>query len=172
MVGLKPISKQDAPWLYEVITKNINRLVNYFPVTVKQVTSLNTAQAAIANYEYQWLQNDSRVYVIKQQLSSVGLLYIRYIDTRHSKCELAYFIDHPFEGQGIVAEAIAKSYQIIFDELGLNKAFCKIDVANIASQKVAEKAGFIKEGVMRQDFKMSDGTFVDVAYYGKVNGNE
>ena len=168
MIGLKPISVQDASWLHSVIIRNIDRLVNYFPVTVRQVSSLVTAQNTIADYEHQWQQNKFRVYVIKQQLTSVGLLFIKHIDTNHSKCELAYFIDKDFEGQGIVTEAIKKSQQIAFEELGLNKVFCKVDIANLASCKAAEKAGLVQEGILRQEYKMSDGSFVDVVYYGIV----
>ncbi len=168
MVGLKPISQKDAAWLYNVVTDNAERLMNYFPVTVKQVSSLDAARSAIVQYEYQWQQNEFRVYVIKQQLTSVGLLFIKHIDTGHSKCELAYFIDKEYEGQGIVTEAIRKSLQVAFDELKLNKVFCKVDIANLGSCRVAEKAGLLQEGIMRQDFKLPDGSFVDVVYYGIV----
>lgn len=170
MVGLKPISIQDAEWLYQVITNNLDSLKDYFGVTVKQVTCHNSAKNTITQYENWWQNNQFRVYVIKKELTSVGLLYIKHIDTRHQKCELAYFIDKQYQGQGIATTAIKKGIAIAFDELKLNKVFCKIDTVNTASCRVAEKSGMVKEGVLHQEFKMSDGSFVDVAYYGIVKG--
>jgi ribosomal-protein-serine acetyltransferase len=50
--------------------------------------------------------------------------------------------------------------------------FCKTFLGthqnNIAAQRVAEKCGFEKEGVIRKDYKTTKGELVDLIYYGRV----
>jgi RimJ/RimL family protein N-acetyltransferase len=50
----------------------------------------------------------------------------------------------------------------------MNKLYLRSLQANIASQKVAEKTGFIKEGVLRKEFKSGNNQLEDVIYYGLV----
>ncbi|MCL5028997.1 MAG: GNAT family N-acetyltransferase [Bacteroidetes bacterium] len=51
----------------------------------------------------------------------------------------------------------------------MNKVFLRIAEDNISSRRVAEKNGFIVEGILRQDFNISEGERIDVIYYGLLN---
>ncbi|MCB9066133.1 MAG: GNAT family N-acetyltransferase [Chitinophagales bacterium] len=166
MVHLRQVVASDCDELYALVTRNVDRLVDYFPVTVREVASVDTAKISIINYTDNWNKNVFRVYVIEYDGDIVGLQYLKHIDTRHSKCELAYFVDKDHMGKGIVAEAIKQAIRIAFYELELNKVFAKIDVDNTASRRVSEKAGLKLEGVLRQDYRTGEGRLVDVAYYG------
>jgi RimJ/RimL family protein N-acetyltransferase len=50
--------------------------------------------------------------------------------------------------------------------MGLNKIFLITNEDNIAAQKVYEKCGFVKEGQLRNEYKTSEGIFMDRIYYG------
>ncbi len=55
---------------------------------------------------------------------------------------------------------------IAFNEVGLNKVYCRVAPNNIASNRVAQKNGFELEGVLKQEFRIQDGSLIDLNYYG------
>jgi len=52
-------------------------------------------------------------------------------------------------GRGVSARAIELLTRWGFDELGLARLELRIDVMNIASERVAERAGYRRDGVLR-----------------------
>ena len=52
-----------------------------------------------------------------------------------------------------------------FEELGLNRIYLFTEVENVAAQKLFERVGFVREGVIRQDI-VSHGTYIDRIAYG------
>lgn len=55
--------------------------------------------------------------------------------------EVAYMIDKAFWKKGLATEAARGIVRYAFDQLNLSRLICLMDPANIASQRVAEKAG-------------------------------
>ena len=49
-----------------------------------------------------------------------------------------------------------------------DERFLRIDPQNIASIRVGEKNGFEREGVLKRDFRTTDGTLLDVLVLGRV----
>jgi RimJ/RimL family protein N-acetyltransferase len=48
----------------------------------------------------------------------------------------------------------------------MKKLFLRTHEKNIASRRVAEKNGFVMEGIIRNDYKTTSGVVVDLMYYG------
>lgn len=59
--------------------------------------------------------------------------------------EIACLIDKAYWGQGLATEAATGILQYGFERLNLSRLICLVDPGNIASQKVAEKAGMTLE---------------------------
>jgi RimJ/RimL family protein N-acetyltransferase len=74
------------------------------------------------------------------------------------------FLNPPERGKGYCAEAV----EIMVDYLFLSKNIVRVqahmDVRNLASQRVLEKAGFSKEGTVRR-FKFIRGEWRDMFLY-------
>ena len=62
-------------------------------------------------------------------------------------CFLGYKLDAALCGQGYMTEAVQKLSEIAFKELGLHRIEANIMPRNAASLRVAEKAGFYREGL-------------------------
>ena len=59
----------------------------------------------------------------------------------------------PFaRGRGIATDALKLLTRWAFDQLGLQRLQLKADPDNAASQRVAEKAGYQREGLLRSSF--------------------
>lgn len=68
-------------------------------------------------------------------------------------------------GQGIATEAAGALLTWAFDTLDLNRVHSQADTRNIASGRVLEKLGFVREGTLREDC-IVDGEVSDSWVYG------
>jgi RimJ/RimL family protein N-acetyltransferase len=69
--------------------------------------------------------------------------------------EVGYWVKPEARGRGVATRALVLAARHAFDELGAGRVHLTTEPDNVASQRVAEKAGFIGEGVLRSllDFK-------------------
>ncbi|NOT42703.1 MAG: GNAT family N-acetyltransferase [Alphaproteobacteria bacterium] len=77
---------------------------------------------------------------------------------------LGYILDKALWGQGYVSEAIGAALDHGFGTLNLHRIWLEIDPRNHASIRVAEKCGFVAEGVARESFLLA-GAYLDSVYY-------
>ena len=71
--------------------------------------------------------------------------------------EAGYWLDASMRGRGVAAEALRLLCAYGFSEVGLARIQLRTDPDNVASQRVAEKAGFQREGVLRSSLLHPDG---------------
>jgi RimJ/RimL family protein N-acetyltransferase len=70
-------------------------------------------------------------------------------------------------GRGFTAEALAVLTAWAFRDLGLHRMELHVDPANAGSRRVAERAGYREEGVIRQRF-LHRGRPTDVVLYARL----
>lgn len=88
-------------------------------------------------------------------------------DIERCSAEVGYWLGADYWGGGIATRALNRICQYAFDELGLLRVFATPIVWNPASFRVLEKAGFEREGVMRNAC-IKDGRVTDMALYSRV----
>ena len=81
-------------------------------------------------------------------IGAVGL-EMRESDFRHS-AELGYWLGKPFWGRGIITEAARAMTAYGFETLGLTRIYAHVKAHNGASERVLEKAGYQREGLLRK----------------------
>ena len=64
---------------------------------------------------------------------------------------LGYCLTDAAWGHGYATEAVAAMLQWAFDTLDLNRVQAETDTRNVASARVLEKNGFVREGTLRED---------------------
>ncbi|TWT13241.1 GNAT family N-acetyltransferase [Planomicrobium sp. CPCC 101079] len=87
----------------------------------------------------------------------IGAAEFNIRDQANQSGEIGYIINPAFWGQGIATEAASWLIGFGFNELGLHRIYATCNPQNAASQKVLEKSGVVKEGLMREDLLMKDG---------------
>ena len=65
------------------------------------------------------------------------------------KGELGYVIAKKYWGNGLATQAIKLAIQTGFQDLDVERIEAYVDPSNIGSQRVLEKNGFLKEGLLR-----------------------
>ncbi|WP_240056686.1 GNAT family N-acetyltransferase [Bacillus mesophilum] len=83
---------------------------------------------------------------------------------KHFRTEIGFELSKAYWGKGIAAEAIKAVVNYGFDHLNINRIEALIEPANQPSQKVVEKIGFIKEGLLR-NYEYTNGKFDDLYIY-------
>jgi len=163
---LRPLESSDADQLYQLTNHNIEILLDAFPVTLEGTITPQATKASIQKYQDAF--DERRLYVFGSFLSEelVGLFFIKSIDWKVGKAEIAYFIDLKNQGQGLATSGIQFLIEYAFNQLDLNKLYSRIDPENIPSIRVVEKNGFVKEGHLRQEYRVSTGKIIDLLYYG------
>ena len=81
--------------------------------------------------------------------------------------ELGYFVDEPCWGRGIAHRAVRLLERVCFKELGLTQLEILMARRNKASRRVAEKSGYVKEGLLTNRIILG-GKFFDALLYAKT----
>lgn len=74
--------------------------------------------------------------------------------------EIGYWVRSDETSRGICTEAVERLLGEAFGSMGYHKVVLRIAVGNAASDRVAEKLGFTKEGVLREELLIR-GNWVD-----------
>ncbi|MBA3450304.1 MAG: GNAT family N-acetyltransferase [Chloroflexia bacterium] len=75
--------------------------------------------------------------------------------------EIGYWIRTGAAGSGYVTEAVGLLVDLAFNELRARRVELNCDPANDASRRVAERAGFVPEGTLRNSVQARDGSASD-----------
>ncbi|HLO71144.1 MAG TPA: GNAT family protein [Flavipsychrobacter sp.] len=171
MITIRPISMEDREHFHQLVQSNKERLLDFFPITIEKAATPEVAEESIQMYSLLASKKELYVMTINNQENLIGLIFLKNIDTKTSKCEIAYFIDKNEEGKGITSMAVQQALDKAFNELGLNKVYCRVSPDNTASNKVAIKNGFELEGVLKKEFRIDNGNLIDLNYYGRFRDN-
>jgi RimJ/RimL family protein N-acetyltransferase len=79
--------------------------------------------------------------------------------------EIGYWCAAEARGRGVVTRCVRRLCRYAFEELELGRLEVVVDPENIASRRVAEKAGFVEEGVLRSHLSHPDGRRRDSVMY-------
>ena len=72
-----------------------------------------------------------------------------------------------YRGRGVMCEAVRRAAEYLFARRGVVRIFANVMMRNVASQRMLERAGFRRAGVMRRMF-FKNGMFDDGVCYELV----
>ena len=98
----------------------------------------------------------------------VGKGGLHTIDWRVPKLEIGYWIRTSCAGRGYATEATLALVDFARGHLRAHRLEITSDAANAASRRVAEKAGFVLEGIRRQSRRNNAGALCDSCMYARI----
>ena len=93
---------------------------------------------------------------------------LHHLDAERSIVEIGYFVLPHARRRG-VATTIARMLAEHAFSLGIQRVAAYVNVGNVASERVAERAGFTREGVVRS-MPVPDGRRVDKTLFSLLSG--
>lgn len=162
-IRLQILTDNDVEEFFNLTDKNKNHLKFFMP-RIMETKSITDAKKVINIFLNQLIENNGFRAAIYYNTDMVGVAGLKYIDWINKKTEIMYWIDQDYLGKGITTACVNKLLDISFKEYKLNKVFIKSSVDNIPSNRIAEKCGFILEGVSKDDELLATG-YTDINVY-------
>ena len=92
----------------------------------------------------------STFYLIKNDAEILGRINLIDINKQLGTAHLGYRIGEAFLGKGIATQSVKLILELI-EEQSIHQLYAKTTMDNIASQKVLERTGFLKEHSLKED---------------------
>ncbi len=90
----------------------------------------------------------------------VGSCGFNYWNRDHARTEISYDLARPYWGKGLMTEVVKTVLAFGFTQMRLHRVEATVAPDNIGSVRVLRKAGFKKEGLLREQ-KLLHGKFCD-----------
>jgi len=97
-----------------------------------------------------------------------GIGLKRGSDVERVSAELGYWLGEEYWNRGIMSEAVKAISDYGFAHLKLTRIYALPMAHNAASFRVLEKAGFVREGILRRAC-IKDGKILDMAMYARTS---
>jgi RimJ/RimL family protein N-acetyltransferase len=97
-----------------------------------------------------------------------GWIYLTDVDRYARSAEIGYGVRPAARGKGLATEALTAVSRWALSTGGLQRAWLRVSVGNAASMRVAQKAGFRQEGLLRRATLEEDGLH-DVAVFALLD---
>ncbi len=169
---LRRYQLSDASWLVDIFKQERERLRNDFPTRVALVTEAD-AEAFLTHLLHEWRCRSALYFAVwdKLQRQYIGEVGVKDIVWSIPKGDVGYFVVRKAEGKGMATEAVGLLVEFAFDVLRMKKLQIRCATDNLRSRRVAERCGFIYEGLLRNDVVRPDGQLVDLVYFGMTDAD-
>ena len=148
---VRPLRIDDVQPLYEAARESIPEVSAWLPwchenYAIEETKQFIASRArAAANDE--WYSFGVFEKASGRFLGGIGLNFFNRV---HQMANLGYWVRTSAVGRGVATRATRLVAQFAFTQLDLQRIEIIAAVGNVASQRVAEKAGAVREGIARQ----------------------
>ena len=168
---LRAPKRADTAALDEAIQETLDELVRWLPWarpghrladTRRYLRGARSARNRRRAFEF----------VIEEQSDGhlLGMASLHRIDWLRRSGGIGYWVRRSEWGRGIAPEAARAMLDVAFIECGLHRAEVHVALANKPSQRVAEKVGFMREGVAR-GAEFVNGSYLDHIQYALIRSD-
>ena len=149
VVTLRPWQREDIPQLVECLDgdEEIARWLELIPQPYTEKDAREWVDA-VASF---WRDGTSAPFAVLDADTGrvVGGVGFRWLPDERGVGEVGYWARRNTRGRGVATRATLLLARWVFDELGCERLQLRADDLNVPSQRVAEKAGFHREGTLR-----------------------
>jgi RimJ/RimL family protein N-acetyltransferase len=93
----------------------------------------------------------------------IGGCRIHIEDANNKTASIGMALHHPYWGQGFGTEVGMLLIRLAFEQLGVHRIEALVEPSNERSQALVKKAGFTREGLLRE--RILDGGWIDTEVY-------
>jgi ribosomal-protein-serine acetyltransferase len=164
---LRPFKRRDADEMTEAVQASQMELNEWLPWA-----HLGYSKGDATNYIRDSLKSwreerayDLAIRTLDEPDRHIGNISVWFVSRSFKAGEIGYWVRTDETAQGVATEVAARALQIAFEELKMHRVILRIAVGNRPSERVAEKLGFFREGILREEIKVR-GVWLDHSVWG------
>jgi len=146
VVLLRPWAAADVPALVAALNRDPE--ISSWLELIPQPYTENEARTWIALAGSMWRERSGSAFAVVVGDEAVGGVGINWIDRDQGVGDIGYWLRRDMRGRGYTTRAVVLAAGWAFD-CGCERLQLRADAENDASRRVAERAGFLREGVQR-----------------------
>jgi len=158
----------DGPEMARAINDSLAELRPWMPWAQGHSYDDDQAEDFCRRWQAKFLLREELAFFLYDQASGaqVGACSLHSMDWEAHKFELGYWLRTPYQGQGYMSEAVARVGRFAWESLGAVRLEIRCDSRNLASQRVALRAGYTHEATLRRDSLGVEGEWRDTMIFG------
>jgi RimJ/RimL family protein N-acetyltransferase len=151
IVAIRRYRDGDAELLYEAVRESIAEVSVWLP-WCHEGYSIEESRDFVASRNVRSQGDEWYSFAVIDQSSGsfLGGVGLNFINRIHQFANLGYWVRTSAAGRGVATRATRLAARFGFEELGLHRIEIVAAVDNVASQRVAERAGAVREGILRR----------------------
>lgn len=160
---LELTAQKHATALQKAVDANRDHLSEFLP-WVGNMKTVEDAATYISECEERYRKGQEVSFVITDQGQTVGRAGLHHMQPQNQYAEIGYWLVKNAEGRGIMTRSCQALLKLAFADLHLHRIVIKAAGENRKSRAIAEKLGFVQEGILREA-ELVHGRFLDLAIY-------
>lgn len=171
---LMPAEESLAGALCDYFRRNREFLTDYMPAWTESFFTERTQLESIRGHmENAKNRTGYRYYIMPKEekgkiIGTIGLNNVVW--GSFLSCFMGYMLDEAYINRGYMTQAVDAVANTAFNEIGLHRIEANIMPKNARSLRVAEKCGFVREG-MSKKYLCINGVWEDYVHMVKLNEN-
>lgn len=160
----------DGRVVNEAIKASINELSPWLPFA-QNIPTLEKTEINMREAHINFLKRESLRFLIfhRETQEFIGSSSLHNIEWEIPKCEIGYWINTKFSGNGYMTEAINELTNLAMKKLKSRRLEIRCESTNIKSRSIPEKLGFKLEGILSNEDLSVDGKHLtDTCIYAKT----
>ncbi|GGS97347.1 GNAT family N-acetyltransferase [Streptomyces griseoviridis] len=166
-LSLRPWREEDAPAVFDAFQDPVMRQWH-----LRAADSVDEVRGWIAEWQRGWAGERNAQWAVVDAAGGrlLGRVALREIVLADGVAEVAYWTVAAARRQRVAARAATALARWALDEVGFHRLELSHAVANVASCRVAERAGFAAEGIKRGALLHADG-WHDMHLHARLRGD-
>lgn len=150
VVKIRRYCADDISLLFEAACESTNEMLAWLSWCHPDYT-VEESRSFVLSSETAWNEKSRFAFAILDVNSDLflGGVGLNQINHKNKFANLGYWVRSSQAGRGVATAATLLATEFGFEDLGLNRIEILTAIGNVASQRVAEKAGAKKEGILR-----------------------
>jgi ribosomal-protein-serine acetyltransferase len=161
----------DGSIVNQAIRESFNELKAWLPFA-QQLPTVEETEINLRKAHIKFLKRESFRFLIfhRETNDFIGTVSLQGIDWDIPKCEIGYWVNTKFSGNGYMTEAVKALTDFGLNQIEFKRIEIRCESTNLKSRAIPEKLGYELEGILRNDDLSADGSrLTDTCFYSIIS---
>lgn len=168
LVTLRPLREEDIEPIFHACQDPLISARTRVPFPYDLEEAENFVRGSGISYR----NHQGVVFLIEYQGQLAGTIGLHTINLGDHCTEVGYWMESSHRGKGLCTAALTLIADFTLNVLTFRRIEGLADFDNLPSQRVMERAGFQREGILRNRLTKPDGRQIDMVLFSKVSDEQ